>query len=164
MKNKSLKLILILLVLSLLLAACGKKENETAGTDPAPMQYIGAEDLKASIEADSGDYIILDVRKAEDYNASHIKGSYGADQDAAKDGDDAAGTANLKAALKEATGNETGNSGDKYALVCYSGKVYAQTATDLMIKMGISADNIYTLEGGIKAWNEGGDDYKGLLE
>lgn len=161
MKNKSLKLILILLVLSLLLAACGK---ETAGTDPAPMQYIKAEDLKTAIESESGDYIILDVRKTEDYNESHIVGSFGADQDAAKDGDDAAGTANLKAALKEATGNETGNSGDKYALICYSGKTYAQTATDLMKKMGISADNIYTLEGGIKDWNEGGDDYKNLLE
>ncbi|MFW5649269.1 MAG: rhodanese-like domain-containing protein [Candidatus Alkaliphilus sp. MAG34] len=162
MKNKSLKLILVLLVLSLLLAACGKKEEGTAGTDSSPMQYIGAEDLKASIESDS--YIILDVRKAEDYNTSHIKGSYGADQDAAKDGDDASGTANLKAALKGATGNETGNSDDKYVLVCYSGKVYAQTATDLMVKMGISKDNIYTLEGGIKAWNEAGDDYKALLE
>ena len=141
-----------------------KKKKETAGADSTPMQYIGAEVLKTSIESGADDYIILDVRKAEDYSTSHIAGSYGADQDAAKDGDDKSGTANLKAALKEATGNETGNSDDKYALVCYSGKVYAQTATDLMIKMGISADNIYTLEGGIKAWNEGGDDYKGLLE
>ncbi|HZK57093.1 MAG TPA: rhodanese-like domain-containing protein [Clostridia bacterium] len=164
MKNKSLKLILILLALSLLLTACGKEKKETAGADSTPMQYIGAEVLKTSIESGADDYIILDVRKAEDYSTSHIAGSYGADQDAAKDGDDKSGTANLKAALKEATGNETGNSDDKYALVCYSGKVYAQTATDLMIKMGISADNIYTLEGGIKAWNEGGDDYKGLLE
>lgn len=129
------------------------------------MQYIGAEDLKASIESGSDDYVILDVRKAEDYNESHIVGYYGADQDAAnEDVDDKIGTANLKAALKEATGNETGSSGDKYALVCYAGKLYAQTATDLMIKMGISADNIYTLEGGMKAWEEGGDDYKGLLE
>ena len=144
MKNKSLKLILILLALSLLLTACGKEKKETAGADSTPMQYIGAEVLKTSIESGADDYIILDVRKAEDYSTSHIAGSYGADQDAAKDGDDKSGTANLKAALKEATGNETGNSDDKYALVCYSGKVYAQTATDLMIKMGISADNIYT--------------------
>ena len=146
-------------MLSLLLAACGKKVEETTTN---PMQYIGIEVLKESI--DSGDYVLLDVRKAEDYNSSHIVGSYSADQDAAKDGDDKEGTANLKAALNEATGSETGKTDDKYALICYSGKVYAQTATDLMIKMGISADKIYTLEGGMKAWDEGGNDYKELLE
>ncbi len=58
------------------------------------------EDLKASIESGLDDYIILDVRKAENYNTSHIVGSYGADQDAAnEDVDDKTRTANLKKAL-----------------------------------------------------------------
>ena len=161
MKNKSLKAVLILLMLSLLLVACMGKTEETTSN---PMQYIKPDALKGAIDSGSGEYILLDVRKAEDFNSSHIVGSYSADQDAAKDGDDKEGTANLKAALKEATGNETGGADSKYALVCYSGKVYAQTGTDLMIKMGISADKIYTLEGGMKAWSEAGDDYEGLLE
>src|SRR5690606_13302692 len=145
----------------LVLVACGQAEETTAN----PMQYIGVEDLKASIESGSDDYIILDVRKVEDYNTSHIVGAYSADQDAAnKGGDDEAGIANLKKALKEATGSEVGNAGEKYALVCYSGKSYAQKGTDLMIEMGISKDQIYTVEGGMKAWEEAGDDYKGLLE
>lgn len=160
-KNKALKFVPILIVLSLLLAAC-TPANETASN---PMQYVTVEALKEAIVSESNEYIILDVRKAEDYNTSHIVGSYVSDQDAAtKDGDDATGLANLKKTLKEATGSEVGNSGDKYAIVCYSGKSYAQKATDLMIELGISADQIYTLEGGMKAWTEGGDDYKALLE
>ena len=164
MKNKSLKLMSVLLVLSLLLVACGQKA-EQGNAEANPMQYVAKEDLKTSIESDAGEYIILDVRKVEDFNTSHIVGSISGDVDAAnKGGDDAKGTENLKVALKEATGNELGNSDSKYALVCYSGKSYAQKATDLMLEMGISADQIYTLEGGMKAWEEGGDDYKGLLE
>lgn len=161
LKNKLLKLIPVVLVLSLLLVACGKADEEASAN---PMQYIGVEDLKESIESGTNEYIILDVRKVEDYNTSHIIGAYLADQDAAKNGDHEDGIANLKAALQEATGSETGNDGEKYALVCYSGKSYAQKATDLMIEMGISADQIFTLEGGMKAWEEGGDDYKALLE
>ena len=70
----------------------------------------------------------------------------------------------LKTALKEATGSETGKDGIKYALVCYSGKSYAQKATDLMIEMGIPKENIYTLDGGMKDWEAGGDEYKALLK
>lgn len=159
-RNKSLGVLLLILSLSLLLAACGQaKEAEN------PMNYIGVEDLKESIESGSDDYVILDVRKIEDYNDSHIVGSYAADQDAAnKGGDDEQGIENLKKALTEATGNEVGNSDDKYALVCYSGQSYAQKATDLMIEMGISKDQIFTVKDGMKAWEDGGEDYEKYLE
>lgn len=162
-KNKSLKLMPILLVLMLLLVACGGQEAEETAANP--MQYITVEDLKESIDSGADDYIILDVRQAEDYDTSHISGSYLSDQHAAnKDGDMETGTANMKAALQESTGSETGNDGDKYALVCYSGKSYAQAATDVMVDMGISADQIYTVEGGVEAWEEAGDEYKDLME
>lgn len=161
-KIKSLKLMSIFLVLALVLVGCGQKAEQEASN---PMQYIGIETLKESIESGSDDYVILDTRKLEDFNKGHIVGSFPADVDAAnKGGDDATGTANIKAALLEATGNEVGDPNAKYALVCYSGKSYAQKATDLMIEMGIKADQIYTVEGGMKAWEEAGDDYKGLLE
>lgn len=164
MNKKSLKLVSLLLILALALVGCGQAKEDPAAT-ANPMQYVAIDSLKEAIESESGDYIILDVRKVEDFNTSHIVGAVSGDVDAAnKGGDDAKGTENLKVALKEATGSETGNDGAKYALVCYSGKSYAQKATDLMIEMGISADNIYTVEGGMKAWEEAGDDYKGLLE
>ena len=162
MKKNSLKLMSILLIAVFALVGCGKGKTEEAAN---PMQYVAPEEIKKVVEEGSDDYLVLDVRKVEDYNTSHIKGSQTADVDAAnKGGDDAAGTESLKKGLTEATGNETGKEGQKIALVCYSGKSYAQKATDLMIEMGINKDDIYTLEGGMEAWEAGGDDYKGLLE
>lgn len=162
MKKKLFKLLPALLILSLLLVACGQEADE--GEVANEMKYVGIEDLKESIESEADDYVILDVRKAEDFDKSHIVGSFGADLDAAKNGDNESGIKNLKEALKLATGEELGNPDDKYALICYSGKSYAQKGTDLMIEMGISADQIYTLEGGIGAWEKAGEEYKELLE
>ncbi len=188
MKNKSLKLMSLILLLTVVLVGCGqaaapateapkteapaateapKTEAPAATEAPATtneMKYVAPADLKAAIEADSKEYIILDNRKVADFNTSHIKGAVMADVDAAnKGGDDEAGKVSLKNALKEATGSETGSADAKYALVCYSGKSYAQKATDLLIEMGVSADQIVTLEGGMKAWEAAGDDYKALL-
>lgn len=163
MSNKFKKLIPILLLLSLVFVGCGQTATET-DADANPMQYVSVEDLKADVESGSSEFIMLDVRKAEDFDAAHLVGAYAADLDAAKNGDAEDGTAKLEAALEEATGSPTGNDGEKYALICYSGKSYAQTATDLMVEMGISADQIYTVEGGMTAWEEGGDDYKALME
>ena len=162
MKKKSLKLMSVLLILSLVLVGCGQKAEEANAN---PMKYISVEDLKGDIDSGANEYIILDVRQAKDYEESHIKGAILADQHAAnKEGDDATGIANLKVALKEATGSEEGSPDVKYALVCYSGKSYAQKATDLLIEMGVSGDQIFTVEGGMKAWTEAGDDYNSLLE
>lgn len=163
MKKKSLLLVSILLILSLSLMACGQANDTDA--DAVEMQYVSIEDLKEDIEAGSDEYVILDVRKVEDYDTSHVRGSYAADVDAAnKGGDDDTGIANLKAGLQEATGSETGNDGEKYALVCYSGKSYAEKATELMVGMGISEDQIYTVEGGFTAWEEAGDEYVELID
>ena len=150
------------------IVGCGKdttttQTTQTETTKINEMQYVEKEKLKDYIGKD--EYVILDVRKKKDYEKSDIEGYLLADQDAAnKGGDDEAGKANLKTALKEATGSETGKDGIKYALVCYSGKSYAQKATDLMIEMGIPKENIYTLDGGMKDWEAGGDEYKALLK
>lgn len=159
-KSRVLKLMSIMLIAVVALTGCGKKEEAKN-----EMKYISPEDVKEALESNSDDYQLLDVRKVEDYETSHIKGAQDADVDAAnKGGDDAAGTESLKKGLSEATGSETGNPDDKYVLICYTGKSYAQKATDLMIEMGISADQIYTLEGGMEAWENGGEEYKNLLE
>lgn len=159
MKNKSFKVLSVLLILMMVLVGCGQdtaSENE--------MEYITKEDLKEDIDSGNGEYILLDVRQAEDYEEEHIEGAYLADQhEANKNGKDEIGVEHLEAALEEATGSKTGNEGDKYALMCYSGKSYAQKATDLLIDMDVSEDQIYTVEGGMKDWESGGDEYNQLL-
>ncbi|MDO5690270.1 MAG: rhodanese-like domain-containing protein [Tissierellia bacterium] len=174
MRNKSLKFISVLLLLAMVLSGCSQPATETAETTEAAtteaaaatneMKYVTPEDLKADIEGNTGEYVVLDVRKIADYDTAHIDGSISADLDAAKEGDDEDGKAKLKAALKEATGDEAGKEGTKYALVCYSGKSYAQKGTDLLIDLGVPADSIFTLEGGVKAWEDKGDDYKSLMK
>lgn len=160
MRNKRiLALLSILIITSLALVGCGEKEAAN------PMKYVSVEDVKEDIDAGGDGYVLLDVRQEESYNEGHIKGAYLADvHEANKNGDDESGIKNLKEGLKNATGNETGNADDKYVLICYSGKSYAQKATDLLIEMGLSPDQIFTLEGGMKAWEEGGEDYTNLLE
>ena len=69
-------------------------DEETSSEIVAPesdveMQYITVEDASANLESD--DYTFIDVRKAEDYAASHIPGAISADMDAAKNGDFDAG-------------------------------------------------------------------------
>lgn len=110
----------------------------------APYNYISKEDLKADIDGKQ-EYKILDVRQAAKYAKSHIAGAVSADVDGAVSGTDvASATKNIEAAIK----NDP--AGTKYAVVCNSGSRYAQAATEIMIKAGISNKNIFTLTGGMK--------------
>lgn len=111
------------------------------------MNYTTPADLEANMDG----YLIVDVRKAEDYKTAHIPGAINADMDKAKDGDFQSGVDNMKAALKEATGSETG-ADKKMVLVCYSGKKYAQAGTNVLSAIGADMGNVTTLEGGMKAW------------
>ena len=118
----------------------------------APYNYISKEDLKADIDGKQ-EYKILDVRQAAKYAESHIAGAFSADVDGAVSGTDvASATKNIEAAIK----NDP--AGTKYAVVCNSGSRYAQAATEIMIKAGISNKNIFTLTGGMKK-DVGGWDY-----
>ncbi|WP_418243930.1 rhodanese-like domain-containing protein [Ellagibacter isourolithinifaciens] len=84
----------------------------------------------AEANLDSSDYVFIDLRKADDYKAGHIKGAIAADMDACKGGDFQNGVNTMKAALKDATGSESGG-GKKLVLICYSGKTYAQAGTNV---------------------------------
>lgn len=88
-------------------------EQKAAATDEikAPesdvaMKYITPADAEANL--DSSDYVFIDLRKADDYKAGHIKGAIAADMDACKGGDFQNGVDTMKAALKDATGSESG--------------------------------------------------------
>ena len=157
------------LLAMLLLSACAAQAPAADASAEAPAetgtQYITKEDLKAAMNAGEAGYVLLDVRKAADYAASHIQGAYSADVDATiSNSDDETSLANLKAAVAAATGAETGNGDEKFVLICYSGKKYAEAATNLLQQMGVPAANLYTLEGGQNGWAEAGDEYVALLE
>ena len=144
---------LLALVMTFALVACGQQAEQAPATEEdannVPMQYITADDLKAAM----GDYLIVDVRKTADYCEARIPGAIGIDMDAAKEGDAAAGVTAMTEGLKAATGDKT--AGDaKIVLVCYSGKRYAQAATNALSTMGAKMENVYTLEGGFTNWSE----------
>ena len=125
-------------------------EEETSSEIVAPeadveMQYITVEDASANLESD--DYTFIDVRKAEDYAASHIPGAISADMDAAKNGDFDAGVATMQEVLNSGVDNNL-------VLICYSGKTYAQATTNVLSALGYDMSKVYTLEGGFNAWSE----------
>lgn len=129
-----------------------EQQADKAPTGDVEMSYISVDDVKAAVDAKDENVVLVDVRKAADYEAGHIPGSINADMDAAKGGDTESGIENMKAALKEATGDETG-AGEELVLICYSGKSYAQAGTNALSAIGAEMDNVKTLEGGMKAWD-----------
>ena len=108
------------------------------------MQYITVEDAAAVLE-DEG-YVFFDVRKAADYETSHIPGAKGYDMDAAKEGNFEAGVATMQVATRDLDKN--------IVLICYSGKRYAQATTNVLSALGYDMTKVYTLEGGFTAWSE----------
>ena len=125
-------------------------DEETSSEIVAPeadveTQYITVEDASANLESD--DYTFIDVRKAEDYAASHIPGAISADMDAAKNGDFDAGVATMQEVLNSGVDNNL-------VLICYSGKTYAQATTNVLSALGYDMSKVYTLEGGFNAWSE----------
>lgn len=79
---------------------------------------------------------------------SHVKNALGANLHKANKEDD---IEDGKKELESALANVEDAENTKYYLVCYSGKSYAQAATDVLIdELGISSEKIYTVEGGMK--------------
>lgn len=102
-------------------------------------------------------YVILDARKAADYEKGHIAGAVSADVDGIFSGNKDAAAANVKAAVDKYGKDK------KYIVICHSGNKYAKAATGLLMNNDIKNANIQTLggddsqqsaAGGMKAWNE----------
>lgn len=142
--------------LSLGLVACSsgsteEKKEETTTTEVKEVEMKQEAVDVAKDEVGKSDVVFLDVRKADDYAAGHIIGAVNADMDKAKDGDNESGIANMKEAI------EKNNLKDqKLVLVCYSGKRYAQAATNILNALGYDMSKVVTLEGGMKAWEAAG--------
>ena len=139
---------LLVLMMALSLIACGASEpaapEAPAAPADAPMQYKTPAEAKELLNNDA--YVFFDIRKAADSSANSVPGAQAWDMDAAKEGDAEAG----KATMTEAT-----NGLDKeIVLVCYSGKRYAQAATNALSAIGYDMSKVWTLEGGFTAWSE----------
>ena len=158
MQLKSLSKTLLLALSLLMLSA--------VAVQAAEMRFIDRETVKKAITAGDSEYLLLDVRKTADYEKGHIAGALAADLDPAMGvtGSNAKGIATLKKALAENAGSENGT-GKKLVILCYSGKGYAQKATDLLAEIGADAASVCTLEGGYKAWtgNDAGGEYAKLM-
>ena len=144
---KKILAMLLVLAMALSLVACGAKapaEAPAAETENYPMQYIKADEAKTLLEND--EYVFFDIRKAADSSANSIIGALAYDIDAAKEGDTEAGKATMKKA--------TEGLDKKIILVCYSGKRYAQAATNALSAIGYDMSKVYTLEGGFTNWSE----------
>ena len=147
---KKLYAVLLAMVMVLSLAACSQNAANNAGSGDegesqnVEMQYMSLEELSDVLGTDG--YTVLDVRKAADYETSHIPGAVSADMDAAVNGDTAAGEETMTTA--------TEGLDDTLVLVCYSGKKYAQASTNALSAIGYDMDKVVTLEGGFNAWSE----------
>ena len=115
-----------------------------APAEDVAMQYMTVEELHNVLGDEN--YTILDVRMSADYNTTCIPGAISADMDAAKNGDFAAGVATMQVATRGLD--------DNLILVCYSGKRYAQAATNVLSALGYDMSKVFTLEGGFTAWSE----------
>ena len=142
---KKIIALLLVIAMALSLVACGASAPaaEAPAADVA-MQYITADEAKELLESD--EYVFFDIRKAADSSANSIPGAQKWDMDAAKEGDAEAG----KATMTEATKGLD----KKIILVCYSGKRYAQAATNALAAIGYDMSKVYTLEGGFTNWSE----------
>lgn len=158
MNKKLVSLVLVMMLAMATLFGCGQqqapapeKQSTAQAAAEVPTQYMTAQDLNSKL----GDktYKLLDVRKAEDFQKSHIPGAISADMDAAKNGDMAKGVETMK--------NTVGTSTDNLVLICYSGKSYAEASTKALREMGYDMTKVYTLEGGMKAWDK---DFSDKLE
>lgn len=148
--KKSISALLSILVLVPALAACtpaapattsgSASGTTTAVTVAVEKEMVMISPAEAAEFVGKEGYTILDIRKAADFEKSKIKGSIGADMDAAVQGDTEAGLAKIKEATKDLN--------DTLVLVCYSGKRYAQVTTNALNKLGYDMSKVVTIEGG----------------
>lgn len=132
----------------------GMKAWKAAGYEVVDYNYTNAETTFSKMKDSS--YVILDARKAADYEKGHIAGAVSADVDGIFSGNKDAAAANVKAAVDKYGKDK------KYIVICYSGNKYAKAATGLLMNNGIKNANIQTLggddsqqsaTGDMKAWN-----------
>lgn len=135
----------------------GMKAWKAAGYEVVDYNYTNAATTFGKLKDSS--YVILDARKAADYDNGHIAGAVSADVGYYIDNKYSSkneADANVKAVVDKYGADK------KYIVICYSGNRYAKVATGLLKNNGVENANIETLggddsmrsdAGGMKAWN-----------
>lgn len=113
--------------------------------------YTDIAGVKAALADDNS--VVLDARKAADYEDAHIAGAVSADMDGYVDKSitEAASDANVKAVVDKYGASK------KYVLICYSGNRYAKAARRVLMNNGVKSSNITILTGGMGAWRSAGE-------
>lgn len=113
--------------------------------------YADIAGVKAALADDNS--VVLDARKAADYEDAHIAGAVSADMDGyvGKSITEAASDANVKAVVDKYGASK------KYVLICYSGNRYAKAARRVLMNNGVKSSNITILTGGMGAWRSAGE-------
>lgn len=113
--------------------------------------YTDIAGVKAALADDNS--VVLDARKAADYEDSHIAGAVSADMDGyvGKSITEAASDANVKAVVDKYGASK------KYVLICYSGNRYAKAARRVLMNNGVKSSNITILTDGMGAWRSAGE-------
>lgn len=113
--------------------------------------YTDIAGVKAALADDNS--VVLDARKAADYEDAHIAGAVSADMDGYVDKSitEAASDANVKAVVDKYGASK------KYVLICYSGNRYAKAARRVLMNNGVKSSNITILTGGMNAWRSAGE-------
>lgn len=113
--------------------------------------YTDIAGVKAALADDNS--VVLDARKAADYEDAHIAGAVSADMDGyvGKSITEAASDANVKAVVDKYGASK------KYVLICYSGNRYAKAARRVLMNNGVKSSNITILTGGMGAWRSAGE-------
>lgn len=113
--------------------------------------YTDIAGVKAALADDNS--VVLDARKAVDYEDAHIAGAVSADMDGyvGKSITEAASDANVKAVVDKYGASK------KYVLICYSGNRYAKAARRVLMNNGVKSSNITILTGGMNAWRSAGE-------
>ncbi len=117
------------------------------------MQYVSAAEVNEIIETEDSDYVIIDVRETKDYEEGHIPTAINVDMDKAKDGEYDEAIDKMTEALEDETGSSTGSNKDIILVGKEDGK-HVQAGTDVLVSMGVDADHIFTLDGGMEAWEK----------
>jgi len=119
---------------------------EAAGN--VELQFVPVADVHDGLD----NYTVLDLRKTEDYDAGHIAGAISVDLSATvEDGDiSTSGAAFMQFA-----------SDKDVVLVGDADNNYAQAAANALSALGYDMSTVYTMEGGIDAWQT---DYAEELE
>ncbi len=129
----------------------GMKAWKAAGYEVVAYNYTDVAGVKTAL-SDSNS-VVLDARKAADYEDAHIEGAVSADMDGYVSGTITQDQSDKN--IKDAV--DKNGTDKKYYIICYSGNRYAKAATEVLVENGVKASNISILTGGMGAWRSAGE-------